>query len=43
MVPSNLSRPYPPLAMDGFIDEHDRPYSQYGHLGKYDSFHSSTY
>lgn len=34
-----IARPYPPLSYNGFIHEHDRPYAQFGHLGKY-LFHS---
>lgn len=26
--------PYPPTPTDDLIDEHDRPYSKYGHLSK---------
>ena len=29
-------RPYPPEAMIGMISDHDRPYSEYGHLRKSD-------
>lgn len=28
------SRPYPPTNRDGIVDEHDKPYFYYGHLGK---------
>ena len=27
------ARPYPPVMQSGMIDEHDRPYAEYGHLG----------
>jgi len=30
-----VSRPYPPVVIDGEIDDHDRPYSLYGHLGMF--------
>ena len=32
---SNLlcSRPYPPTKRDGIVDEHDKPFFYYGHLG----------
>lgn len=31
----HVSRPYPPISFDGFVTEHDRPYSEYGHLGSH--------
>jgi hypothetical protein len=27
------SRPYPPTKGDGIVDEHDKPFFYYGHLG----------
>lgn len=27
------SRPYPPTNRDGMVDEHDKPFFYYGHLG----------
>ena len=34
-ITSNLtwSKPYPPVKRDGIVDEHDKPYFYYGHLG----------
>ncbi len=32
MAPQSTHCSYPPTSMIGLIAEHDRPYSQYGHL-----------
>lgn len=31
----SCSRPYPPTKRDGIVDEHDKPFFYYGHLGLY--------
>lgn len=31
---SNNNRSYPPILQTGIIHDHDRPYAEYGHLGK---------
>lgn len=36
---TNIStHPYPPINQTGPIHDHDRPYAEYGHLGKHFSF-----
>lgn len=31
---SSWSKPYPPGVRDGVVDEHDKPFFYYGHLGR---------
>ena len=31
---SSWSRPYPPTEQNGVVDEHDKPFFYYGHLGR---------
>lgn len=34
----SYSKPYPPVDRDGIVDEHDKPFFYYGHLGIYHKF-----
>jgi hypothetical protein len=31
----NSTRPYPPINQTGVVEDHDRPYADYGHLGMF--------